>query len=275
MQQSQPMPHHQEHAHIPQHASQPGLPIPIHHPISVSIIHSYTQLIHLINVLRFIFFLFILQQLFAIDPHGQQTIKTENDKFYHFPTHSMGKPQILSDTKLPPSQMFDVRNADGQIVHVNIEDINQFLTYHEVFGKIGNTDHAFPSGASTLPPINPAVPVSNAQTTPIPPSSINQTNSQSQSAPLIIPKIENLNTSAPPNSNTISVGTTSNVANNTTTATCVTAGTSDDSSAMPSPGMHTCDICGKVFAFKYQFIGKKFRNWRKKKIFRFEKLETK
>lgn len=197
--------------------------------------------------------------MFSIDPHTQQTIKTENDnKFYHFPSHSMGKPQILSDTKLPPAQMFDVRNADGQIVHVNIEDINQFLTYHEVFGKIGNTDHTFPptSNSLSIPPINASVPVSNAQSTPIVPASINnQTNSQSQTTPLIIPKIENINTSGS-NTNSISVSTTSNVTN-TTTATCVTAGANDDSTTMPSPGMHTCDICGKVFAFKYQFIGKK------------------
>lgn len=192
--------------------------------------------------------------MFAIDPHSQQPIKTENDKFYHFPSHSMGKPQILSDTKLPPAQMFDVRNADGQIVHVNIEDINQFLTYHEVFGKIGNADHAFPATSNTLsiPPINTSVPVSNAQPTSIVPTSINQSNAQS--TPLIIPKIENI--SAPvSNSNTISANTPSNVSNNSTSSTCATTSTNDDSAAMPSPGMHTCDICGKVFAFKYQFIG--------------------
>lgn len=200
--------------------------------------------------------------MFAIDPsHSQQTIKTENDKFYHFPSHSMGKPQIISDTKLAPSQMFDVRNADGQIVHVNIEDINQFLSYHEVFGKIGNTDHTFPTNLNSLaaiPPINPSVPVSNPQATSIPPPPINQqTNTQqSQSVPLIIPKIENINhASGSTNSNTIPVSTTSNVTNNNTTATCSTAAI-DDSAAMPSPGMHTCDICGKTFAFKYQFIGK-------------------
>lgn len=169
----------------------------------------------------------------------------------------MGKPQILSDTKLAPSQMFDVRNADGQIVHVNIEDINQFLSYHEVFGKIGNTDHAFPTTSNSLPipSINPSVPVSNPQAAPNTQSSINQTIAQPQSTPLIIPKIENINTSGS-NSGTISVSTTSNVTNNSTTATCVTAAVNDDSAAMPSPGMHTCDICGKVFAFKYQFIGK-------------------
>lgn len=201
--------------------------------------------------------------MFAIDPHNQQPIKTENDnKFYHFPSHSMSKPQILSDTKLPPAQMFDVRNAEGQIVHVNIEDINQFLTYHEVFGKIGgNTDHPFPATSNTLtiPSINASAPVSNAQATPIVPTSINQSNtqSQSQSTPLIIPKIENINTPAS-NSNSIPISTTSNVTNNPTISTCVTTNASDDAAAMPSPGMHTCDICGKVFAFKYQFIGNNF-----------------
>lgn len=173
----------------------------------------------------------------------------------------MGKPQIISDTKLAPSQMFDVRNADGQIVHVNIEDINQFLSYHEVFGKIGNTDHTFPTNLNSLaaiPPINPSVPVPNSQAPSIPPSPINQqTNTQqSQSVPLIIPKIENINhASGSTNSNTIPVSTSaSNVTNNSPTATCSTAAI-DDSAAMPSPGMHTCDICGKTFAFKYQFIG--------------------
>lgn len=196
------------------------------------------------------------QQLFAIDPHTQQTIKTENDKYYHFPTHTMSKPQILSDTKLPPAQMFDVRNADGQIVHVNIEDINQFLSYHEVFGKIGNTDHAFPptSNTLTIPSINSSVPVSNPQAAPIPPASMNQTNAPAQTTPLIIPKIENIQTPSS-NSTSIPVSTTSNVTNNASTATCVTTTANDDSAAMPSPGMHTCDICGKVFAFKYQFIG--------------------
>lgn len=198
--------------------------------------------------------------MFAIDPHAQQTIKTENDKFYHFPTHTMSKPQILSDTKLPPSQMFDVRNADGQIVHVNIEDINQFLTYHEVFGKIGNTEHTFPatSNTITIPPINSSVPVSNAQSVvqPVVPATIPQSNPPAQITPLIIPKIENIGNTPVSNANSGAVSTASSVTNNNaSTATCATTSSNDDSSTMPSPGMHTCDICGKVFAFKYQFIG--------------------
>lgn len=200
--------------------------------------------------------------MFAIDPHTQQTIKTENDKFYHFPSHPMSKPQILSDTKLPPSQMFDVRNADGQIVHVNIEDINQFLTYHEVFGKIGNTEHTFPATSNSLavPPVNSSVPVSNAQSQAppgAPTNAIQQTNAApSQTTPLIIPKIENIGNTPVSNSNSGAVSTASNVTNNNPSiATCATTSSNDDSSTMPSPGMHTCDICGKVFAFKYQFIG--------------------
>lgn len=172
----------------------------------------------------------------------------------------MAKPQILSDTKLPPSQMFDVRNADGQIVHVNIEDINQFLTYHEVFGKIGNTEHTFPatSNAIAVPPVNASVPVSNAQSQPpphAPTNSIQQTNAApAQTAPFIIPKIENIGNT--PVSNSGAVSTASNVTNNNPSiATCATTSSNDDSSTMPSPGMHTCDICEKVFAFKYQFIG--------------------
>lgn len=174
----------------------------------------------------------------------------------------MSKPQILSDTKLPPSQMFDVRNADGQIVHVNIEDINQFLTYHEVFGKIGNAEHSFPPTSNTIPiPINnSSVPGSNAQSAaPIAPTTMPQSNPPTQAAPLIIPKIENIGNTPVSNPNSGAVSTASNVTNNNpSTATCAATSPNDDSSTMPSPGMHTCDICGKVFAFKYQFIGMEF-----------------
>lgn len=220
-------------------------------------------------------------------------IKTENDKLYHFPTHSGGKAQILSDTKLQTPQMFDVRNADGQIVHVNIEDINQFLTYHEVFGKISGSDH-FPSTSSSLvPPLN----ASNSSLT----SQISHTmgSNQMSSTPLIIPKIENIAsnlmmdgnqsnstsssvvgvptpaastsasvTAVSTNSNVnISAGTsaTTNSIINSTAATLVGGiAVTDDASAMPAPSMHTCDICGKVFPFKYQFIvHRRYHNERK------------
>lgn len=138
------------------------------------------------------------QQIFALDHHTQQTIKTENEKVYQFPSHAASnKSQILSDTKLQPSQIFDVRNADGQIVHVNIEDINQFLTYHEVFGKISNTgssEHTFPntSNTITIPTINVSASLPNTSSNTALVTSINQSNSQIQSTPLIIPKIENI-----------------------------------------------------------------------------------
>lgn len=167
----------------------------------------------------------------------------------------MGKAQILSDTKLPPSQMFDVRNADGQIVHVNIEDINQFLTYHEVFGKISNSDHAFPppptSNALTVPSVNPST--SGTQSIPL-----NQ--SQAQSTSLIIPKIENISNANTSSSSTTSTSTTTSAA----PATCVNASAVDDQAAMPSPALHTCEICGKVFPFKYQYIvHRRYHNERK------------
>lgn len=109
--------------------------------------------------------------------HPQPTIKSENDKHLHYPSHAVGKPHL--DTK----QIIDVRNADGQIVHVNIEDINQFLTYHEVFGKISGAEQPFPpnSGALTIPTLS--APMSNAA---------NQPNSQIPPGQLIVPKIEQI-----------------------------------------------------------------------------------
>lgn len=203
-------------------------------------------------------------------------IKTENDKVYHFPSHSIGKAQILSDTKLPPSQLFDMRNADGQIVHINIEDISQFFTYHEVFGKIPTTgDHAFPtpSNALTIPTMNPPSSLSNVQSSNA--SSINQSNAQTSSTPLVIPKIENLAGNQNNNSNNNQTNTTSGTSSTSTsissngkivglTPTCVTNSISADQAAMPSPALHTCDICGKVFPFKYQFIvHRRYHNERK------------
>lgn len=168
--------------------------------------------------------------------------------------------------------MFDVRNAEGQIVHVNIEDINQFLTYHEVFGKIGNADH-FPSTSGGLPPsLNPTLTAASMnQAMPgnhVPPT------------PLIIPKIENIpsslimdqqnsasattSSSAPSNASTTGTSITTNSIINTTCAPIGTGTVTDDQAAMPSPAMHTCDICGKMFPFKYQFIvHRRYHNERK------------
>lgn len=145
-----------------------------------------------------------------------------------------------------------MRNADGQIVHVNIEDISQFLTYHEVFGKISNSEHPFPttSNALTMPP-------NSHPSSSLVPTSINQSITQSASTPLIIPKIEN-------QAITSSAGSSASVST-TSTPTCVSASSSDaDQAAMPAPALHTCDICGKVFPFKYQFIvHRRYHNERK------------
>lgn len=216
-------------------------------------------------------------QLLTNNPNtlGSHMIKTENEKLYQFPSHPGGKAQILSDTKLQTPQMFDVRNADGQIVHVNIEDINQFLTHHEVFGKISNTDY-FPSTSSTLTP-------SMNSSNPTLVTTINQPmpGNQVPSTPLIIPKIENIpnsiimdnnnqqiaSTSTPSTTITSSCSSsqiTSNAIISTATTPIVTGTIVDDQAAMPSPAMHTCDICGKMFPFKYQFIvHRRYHNERK------------
>lgn len=203
-------------------------------------------------------------------------IKTENDKMYHFAAaHHFNKTQqILSDTKMTPTQMFDVRNADGQIVHVNIEDINQFLTYHEVFGKISSSEH-FPTSSSTSAlPINPSNqtnPQLNAVITAHQQLNTNQGNQNHPSpipTPLIIPKIESIPNNSAANATTASTTTTTTTTttNASTPSTCIVNPTvaTDDATAMPSPGIHTCDICGKMFPFKYQFIvHRRYHNERK------------
>lgn len=149
-----------------------------------------------------------------------------------------------------------MRNTDGQIVHVNIEDISQFLSYHEVFGKIGGDN----------------LPATSAQHTPT--SSLthtSQSGSMSQlggngqlhtASPLVIPKIESL-------SGTILMAdhashASAAITNSTATATTSASGSVDDTNAMPSPAVHTCEICGKVFAFKYQYIvHRRYHNERK------------
>lgn len=221
--------------------------------------------------------------------HPQPAIKSENDKHLHFPSHAIGKPQL--DSK----QIIDVRNSDGQIVHVNIEDINQFLTYHEVFGKISGAEQSFPpnSGAITIPTLS--APMANAA---------NQPNSQIPPGQLVVPKIEQipnqgyLRTQAPhsvpaatphtaptpiphrliqrimeyshrPTSSagammTSSSSTTSAAANLANNDSAASINNDSDSAAMPSPAMHTCDICGKVFPFKYQYIvHRRYHNERK------------
>lgn len=205
------------------------------------------------------------------DSHIQSIIKSENEKMYHFAAaQHLNKAQMLTDTKIPPpSQMFDVRNADGQIVHVNIEDINQFLTYHEVFGKI--------SGAEHFPPASVAAGVGAQQ----PGTSVNQTNPQlsgvitaqqhstggnpptaATPTPLIIPKIENIPSNINVDGNITPTCTTTNASTNNP-AVNSTAST-DDATAMPAPAVHTCDICGKIFPFKYQFIvHRRYHNERK------------
>lgn len=148
--------------------------------------------------------------------------------------------QLINDpSKIPGApQIIDVRSSDGQIIQVNIEDISQFLTYHEVFGKLSN-DNAVVSIPNTYPSV-PAPLTTSANPSTIqqqinnvivqPQSSIQKIPSQPG---MITPKLENI----------------PNVIPNTTIA-----GAADASIITGFPGTHTCDICGKSFAFKYQLI---------------------
>lgn len=203
------------------------------------------------------------------DSHPHNMIKSESDKMYHFAAaHHLNKSQILSDSKMPPPQMFDVRNADGQIVHVNIEDINQFLTYHEVFGKISGGEH-FPTSSTTAQPpslnlSNQSNPQLNAVIAAQQQLNANQGNQNNQTTPtpLIIPKIESI----PSNMNVdgANTATTTSTTNTSTTSVVNSTAAADDAAAMPSPAIHTCDICGKMFPFKYQFIvHRRYHNERK------------
>lgn len=198
---------------------------------------------------------------------AEHAIKDEPDKMYsNFAPHNSGKAHIISDTKLTGPQIIDMRNADGQIVHVNIEDISQFLSYHEVFGKIGGDNLPPP----TLPP--PSTSTQNtslthtSQSNSMPMSTASgQLHTTNVSSPLVIPKIETMSSSP------MLMSTDQTSHTNTNTITSVTtaghgAGTSaaDDAAAMPSPAVHTCEICGKVFAFKYQYIvHRRYHNERK------------
>lgn len=109
---------------------------------------------------------------------------------------------------------------------VNVEDLNQLLAYHEVFGKLQ------PTNASDL---------SNN-------GDQNQQHSPTvailhNSAGMVVKSCETL----PNDSNAANVMSTDlSISNNSTAGS-------------PSPvivptGTHTCDICGKIFPFRYQMI---------------------
>lgn len=190
---------------------------------------------------------------------AENVVKDEPDKMYtSFAPHG-GKAHIISDTKLNPPQIIDMRNADGQIVHVNIEDISQFLSYHEVFGKIGSEN--LPSTSTQITPMT--LTNHSSSLAAINPNHMHNTSSASSS--LVIPKIESIAGTMLMSGSSNNSDQTSHANAQTNSGTTTTnANASDDASAMPSPAVHSCEICGKVFAFKYQYIvHRRYHNERK------------
>lgn len=186
---------------------------------------------------------------------AENPAKNEHEKIYagagFVPHSSGGKAHIISDTKLQGPQIIDMRNADGQIVHVNIEDISQFLSYHEVFGKIGGDNiPATSTHSTTLTPHT-----SQNSSVSMNPGQLHPTNAASS---LVIPKIENLSGSVLGMNDPASHGSTNSSGTNASSSA------TDDQASMPSPAVHSCEICGKVFAFKYQYIvHRRYHNERK------------
>lgn len=141
--------------------------------------------------------------------------------------------------------MIDVRTLDGQIVKLNphdeagnkaldvvpsmykmnVEDLNQLLAYHEVFGKLQT--HTSTDLASN-----------------------DQTQQHSQTVAILH------------NSAGMVVKTCDQLSADGSTSTVLSADlTIANNSSSPSPvpaivptGNHTCDICNKVFPFRYQMI---------------------
>lgn len=138
--------------------------------------------------------------------------------------------QISNDkTQLP--QMVDIHSGDG-VIQMNIDDISQFLNYHEVFGKISNDN------ILTIPTINTTT---TTQTTSNLMNLI-QSNSSQSTTKFLTPKLENFSTNI------------------------IQPDGKQDDSSMSSilPGNHACEVCGKIFSFKYQLIvHRRYHNRRK------------
>lgn len=137
----------------------------------------------------------------------------------------------------------DVRTTDGSIVKistglqdqdlaktlgvemvqnmykVNVDDINQLLAYHEVFGKLQGEINA--AGQSNV--------VQNSNTTNM--------NLQQSSSNIV---------------NNIAIVTQKGMVENEQGTS--TSAVSTDSPPTVITGNHVCDICGKMFQFRYQLI---------------------
>lgn len=144
--------------------------------------------------------------------------------------------------------MVDVRTLDGQIVKLNshdtsesgskaldvvpsmykmnVEDLNQLLAYHEVFGKLQTHN----------------------------PTELSTGNDQSQQHSPTVAILHNSAGMVVKSCDSLS----SDAASGTVLSTDLTI-TNNSNSASPAPsivptGTHTCDICGKIFPFRYQMI---------------------
>lgn len=185
-----------------------------------------------------------------------------------------GKQVALNDTKMSsanssssatpmPTQLIDVRNPEGQIIQVNIEDISQFLNYHEVFGKLPSDNNNMVTVTSTPYTAPPAILPNSIASSSSQPSNIIANNvivQANQKLPstlgVLTPKLENI---------TNSIGSMNNASSDGTTTTTTTTTAADGSIVSPFPSAtHTCDVCGKMFPFKYQLIvHRRYHNERK------------
>lgn len=178
-------------------------------------------------------------------------------------------PHLQHLPHLQQTPLLDVRGADGQILHVNIDDISQFLTYHEVFGKM-STDNALSLGAGTSPLVPPISLVSSSSSIT---NAINNVICQSQNTAVSSQQQQQQLQSPPSSSSTSSVASmvtpkletaTSNIIQQLESPSGSTGNPTDINGLPLVTATHACDICGKMFAFKYQLIvHRRYHNERK------------
>lgn len=171
------------------------------------------------------------------DNSGQNNVE-KSDKKEELRQLNMAQFQV-PDLK-SSGHMMDVRTADGSVVKisagneqdlaktlgvemvqnmykVNVEEFNQLLAYHEVFGKLGGLPSEIASASTTL--VGGTVPT--------------QTVSTIQNGTPIVQQVQ---------LNKFDIK-------------------SNDGEATPGPsaspvsvGSHACEVCGKIFQFRYQLI---------------------
>lgn len=158
------------------------------------------------------------------------------------------------DVNKQQNHTMDISGTDGQIFKittglqdhdltmykVNIEDINQFLTCHEIFGKLPseNVNNTISTIVSSNLNQNQTQ-TQNSQTISNPTTTTATTAIETNQSIVVSPKIEHVTTVISMNPN-------------------------DPNGAGIPQTLHTCDICGKMFPFKYQLIvHRRYHNERK------------